>query len=359
MRSRIAKVSVRVLSFALPLFLATALASKGVEPYSVRPKIEEMEPLKSEIPNELFPDWSRFKKASLSLIAEIGAIYPDHDVYFFARDAEYLYDLARLLEANGIQIGFRPKLVVVSSDMVRSPDLKRYLIQEGMDESLRNGRDILLVDSGIRGSVLSQVEELMGKPPGWKKLANRGTIRKQLIFSVTRPIPSSGTFLSYFGVDLPSTGIQSEDARQVIGRIEGFAHFTAAATHFEKEGNRLVPVSEISADASVRHRAQTLMSDLIQYSRALSIQTEFTELRQAMKTVAEQVTGAIEFDEQSLQKAFTVLARNKLDRFFHEDLDSITQRNGFKFLNRNRVLEIRQRVICRDFLRPNHSITAP
>ena len=72
----------------------SSLAAGNGYYYDTRPKIENLVASKQN----LGPEWNNFKRSMVETLAMFYGMYPKSDLYFLARDAEYLYDLSRILE---------------------------------------------------------------------------------------------------------------------------------------------------------------------------------------------------------------------------------------------------------------------
>lgn len=89
-----------VISFLVgttPLFAATAQVqlSAGWESYLDRPDILKIEPMEQR---NLGEAWKKLKPAHFSFVAQLLEMYPkDTQIYFLARDPEYLFDAAKLV----------------------------------------------------------------------------------------------------------------------------------------------------------------------------------------------------------------------------------------------------------------------
>jgi len=129
----------------------TSSIPPGYEAYSSRPDVLKMEPKSSQ---HLAANWAKYKRGHLEAVAMLLEMYPDHEIYFLARDAEYLFDFARLATRRQPAVQKRLHLLNVSRTHMKDPSLNAYLAQEGIsEESLAIGRKVLLVDTGYTGSI--------------------------------------------------------------------------------------------------------------------------------------------------------------------------------------------------------------
>jgi hypothetical protein len=108
------------------------------ELYSSRPKILAVKPV---VHPELGSDWKALKRAHLEATAMLIEMYPDHEIYFLARDSELLYDSAILATRDEPELAKHIHLLNISTASVGSEHLKEYLGQEGISEqTLRAGK---------------------------------------------------------------------------------------------------------------------------------------------------------------------------------------------------------------------------
>jgi len=128
-----------------------------------------------------------FKIGFMETIAEILELYPEHHIYFLGRDGEVLYDFARALTENTPD-QFRLHLLLASRTILYHPEYKRYLEQNGIDEhSLEQGKKILFVDVGYRGSASQLIASLFP--------AKYGTyFHSHFLLSKNERIPSTRVF---------------------------------------------------------------------------------------------------------------------------------------------------------------------
>lgn len=75
--------------FAIPVFAQT------YESYLNRPDILTLKSQKHE--TGLIHGWEELKRAHLEAIVMLFEMYPQHDIYFLARDSELLYDSAKIV----------------------------------------------------------------------------------------------------------------------------------------------------------------------------------------------------------------------------------------------------------------------
>ena len=120
------------------------------ESYLSRPDILELSPKSHDIG----PGWEKMKRGHIELVAQALGLYPEHQIYFLARDAELLYDQARVLLQDNPEELERIHLLNISRANMRKDGVKDYLVQEGISKkTLEQGKKILFVDTGFSGTI--------------------------------------------------------------------------------------------------------------------------------------------------------------------------------------------------------------
>lgn len=251
-----------------PLFRPQAGIPDGYESYAERPDI-------LDVPTQALPpdsSWEKLKAAHFSLVAQLLAIYPsDTHLYFLARDAEYLYDVARLV-TEGTPDFERIHLLNVSRRNMKDPHLKEYLGDNGISEdALRAGRKVLFVDTGFQATIPKAIGE---KFPEELRIQ----LKTHLIVSSTHLHPSTRSFL----VHLNPSVIESspDEMRGAIVSYEYMPRFTETSSQFAFVDGRWQPLSlksgkfgiSVSRDESVAH-----MSDLRAEWNKYEVKTRFME----------------------------------------------------------------------------------
>lgn len=153
--------------------------------YSGREQIENIQPVQ----HELSPLWPSMVNGQILFVTEILHLYKDHEIYFLARDSEYLYDMARWFLKEKGQAVDRLHLINVSSKSMKSSILGEYLAQNGISrEALAKKTKIVLIDTGMKGSVVDAIRRAVG--------ATETQIKSHFILSLNDTIPSSFSFLA-------------------------------------------------------------------------------------------------------------------------------------------------------------------
>ncbi len=249
---------------ACVLAFACALAhARPVEPYSVRPHILDVDPLA----HDLLPSWERTKRATVDTVAFLLEVYPDHELCFLARDGELFYDAAVLASAGSPRDRARLHLLNVSTVSKGSPSLARYLRQQGVFRSLREGKKLVFIDTGFSGSIPMFIRNLVPQ-------SQRSQISSHMLVSHNEQIPSLRVYGSamnpklvsatpfMLGSGLVPIELRAKYTKPVIGyeRIAGV---------WQPVSDRVTPSDEyVSGDTSVsRARARAYMEDLSAYFR--------------------------------------------------------------------------------------------
>ncbi|MGE4130184.1 MAG: hypothetical protein AB7F86_01025 [Bdellovibrionales bacterium] len=252
----------------LPVLLSLAVMAESllaeVEVYSSRPKIEDLQPLHSEqgVPGYLSESAVRRRARGYTFVlAQLMAFFPEAEMYFLARDGEYLYDVARLLLARESE-WTRLHLVPISTQLSTKLDMPKYLKQNGLTTENLNGRPAVFFDSCCAGTVPDAVETAFKDEPI--------DIRGFLITNTT--YPASGIFHKASGVD--------------GGDIEGDPHFTGSAVDFVRDSwGKIVDVRTLSVSTEVKEASMSYMKALRYHVDGEAQRKEFKEIVGHMRTV--------------------------------------------------------------------------
>ena len=225
----------RSMGFAFFLFVLTQISGHlaHAEFYDERPNILSVKARK----HKTDANWEKLKEGHLEAVAQILGMYPDHKIYFLARDGELLYDLAKLFvtttrsEADASRI----HLINVSRANMKDAHLKDYLEQEGIKEAeLKKGQKVLFVDTGFAGTIPRNIQELYPENL-------RAQMQTQLMASANPEHPSSRAFLKGL-----NDAADSMDPSRVHGSIISYEHmprYTHRATTFKQVKGKWLPWS--------------------------------------------------------------------------------------------------------------------
>lgn len=236
------------------LSLAASSLPPGLQAYSERPDILSVTPR-----NHGFGLEPKIRRAHLEAAAQILELYPDREIYFLARDAELLYDTARILARSEPSILSRLHLLNISLANVEDVNLRAYLAQEGISgDRVWRGDRFVFIDTGFEGTISRTVVERLPFLDG--------RILTHLMCSNNREHPSSRIFLRHF-----NASVSRLPAWRVRGNIESYEHlprFTDKSYRFQQVGGRWEPVSDRNTQSDGRvdpSRAVVQQEDLAHY----------------------------------------------------------------------------------------------
>lgn len=207
--------------------------------------------------------WESYKIGQLVFIAEILEFYPGYEIYFLARDCEYMFDMARLL-TQGTEEHARIHLLNISRASMADPNLMKYLEQNGVSEkSLQSGRKALFVDTGFRGQVIKAVEGKLSEQA-------RANFKGHMVLSLLPEYPSSYLFFKFlYGSrsfsDMLFRGADSNE-KGTIGKLEEkFARYTYPSRGFSLIDGIFYPMSSIE----MRVKDQTDRQEFVSKAKAV------------------------------------------------------------------------------------------
>ncbi len=293
----VAKRAKAFLSFAVLVFTLSVFANS--ELYTERPDILKVE---ARTHSDLPKAWESQKQGHLEAIAELFGMYPDpkQQIYFLARDAELLYDYAKLMTEVPEFSKFKDRihLLNISRANMNAPHVKEYLAQEGIsEESLKSGIKPLFIDTGFSGTIPATIAE---KFP----VDLRSNLSTHLMSSSNSSHPSTRTFL--LSLNPAAHEVNPGSLHGSIIDYEYMPRFTYRSTRFEQNDGRWVPAGDIGkdSDGSVsRETAQKYMSDLKKFAR--DHQSDLTQRVHDwdhLFSLAREVSDAAE-DERKVKRA--------------------------------------------------------
>lgn len=290
------------------------------EHYSIRPNI--LQDSVKAIPHpELGPKWTdALRPAHLEFVAQMLELYPNQELYFLARDSELLYDFANLMTA-GTSDHKRIHLINVSRANKNDPHLRDYLAQEGIHlEGLREGKEIIFIDTGFEGSIPAKIQELF--PQEFHNL-----LKTHLICSGSEKHPSSRSFLQFLN---PS--IASLDPGRMHGTIIAYEHlprYTDQSQRYEKFKGRWEATSRLGqeTDGKVsKSKALDFIEDLKAFGSLPETRKRMEARRQFWRTkVLEARSGDIEAIRNSWERALK--DHPKEGEIWVQDLEESFQKN--------------------------------
>lgn len=248
---------------------------RGFEPYSDRPDILLVKP--QAHPSD--KRWENIKAAHFTTVALLMALYPTQDLYFLARDAEFLHDTARLIFRNDPQTLARLHLLNVSSVSVSNMHLADYLNENGISEQALKNKKIVFVDTGFKGTVPSKISSLFSRQ-------GQSNIKTHLLLSENLDIPSTRAFLSYMDANVNSA--HPSTIHSTLSDFEEYSKFTDQSTNYIKYGGRWTPISvavRIRGGFVDRGEALELMEDLVYESQKSETSSQFLETQKLIDEI--------------------------------------------------------------------------
>ena len=173
-------------------------------------------------------DWSKIKRASYWMAAEVLALYPHQHLVFLARDATIIYDIAKLL-TRGSSHSNRIHLLSISQGSVSKNELQFYLNSKGITDSLISENGLVLVDSGYRASMLDRFRSLF--PKHVKKIQGHMIHAKPKIYSGQRKAAMS--FAAFEILNPGVLGHYNINDYSGVAAFENLPHTTARTTDYE------------------------------------------------------------------------------------------------------------------------------
>lgn len=197
----------------------------------------------------------------MEFLAQILTLYPDREIYFLARDAELLYDLAILVSQSEPDLARRLHLLNISRANMRAPQLVDYLAQEGISEArLRAGTKVLFVDTGYEGTIPQAIAENFSPKV-------RNAFATHLIVSRNVRHPSSRAFLT--ALNPAAAIVPPSTMNSSLVQYENSAHTTWPSSYFANREGRWVPMSpthgSMTDGAISKETAQMFMEDLADF----------------------------------------------------------------------------------------------
>ncbi len=229
-------VLVKWLTFlSLYIYSTVALSAsenlpKGWESYLDRPDILSIN-TENHNPDD---SWQSLKMAHFSFVAEMLAFYSSEtDLYFLARDSEFLYDVAKLV-TEGTNDAKRIHLINVSRANMSDANLRNYLQENGItEEKIRAGKKIILIDTGFAGTIPKKIGDVFPNV--------RSKIKTHLIVSANTEHPSSRAFLIHLN---PSANrLKTSEMHGSIVNYEHLARFSDRSSRFFLLDGKYHPIS--------------------------------------------------------------------------------------------------------------------
>ena len=322
-----------------------SMAAPAQESYNDRPDIFQINPQRTEFD----ANWESIKKAQLIFVAQLLELYPEKQLYFLARDGEYLFDLAQLA-TKGTSDFNRIHLINVSRSNMRDRNFVVYLDQQGISEqSLLAGKEIILIDSGYNGSIPDHIKFQFSDQ------ASRN-IQSQFILSKDPKIPSSRSFLLFLNKNAHQLNPKnSTELKENLLAYEHLEKHNRRSTHFKKINGTYHPMSPVKdpkAESSSRvdkiiasmqasenvavdpEKSLERRADLLADWNLSSSQNFFIETRKMFKKIRQSLITENYQDLQSLRSGMLMVksenTRNQIFDSYLLDAHDILKSQGVK-----------------------------
>ena len=171
----------------------------------------------------------RFCEAHIEFVIQLLILYENFEIYFLARDTEYLYDIAQLFRHLNYLKHSHIHLINISRATSQTNEklLKKYLNQQGINQQKLKNKKIVLVDSGHSGSIVHYIRNLFN--------AQRNRILAHFILAKPGTgIPSSRTFLGIMGMIKRQDFFSAHpETRVLLQGYETYPHPTFSSTEYK------------------------------------------------------------------------------------------------------------------------------
>ena len=199
----------------------SAQNGNAVTPTGIYEDRLELDELKAVDSPEVLEGRRQFVEAQLNATALIASLYKNHEIYFLARDGEYLYDTAKKMMSKNSNV----HLINVSRKLKDHANVLDYLSEFGLEKGgPTSGKPAVFVDTGHAGTVPTHLINLLGMKLG--KDANIQLMRSKN----TGTIPATYVFLS----TLSEQGLDNASDRRVV-EYEHLPHDTESASEYFKD----------------------------------------------------------------------------------------------------------------------------
>ncbi len=294
------------LVITISLLYHLAYAGRELVPVDDRPDILNFDP-RTHHPSVEFDAFEI--KMQFQFVAEVLEFYPKDQLYFLARDSEYLYDIARLVTA-GTEQASRIHLLNISQTLVQDPYLFEYLTEQGFKikpiegsenwprwgygprNSINgpNGEKIRLIDTGLSGTISNEMASRLSvriEDLRTHLLSSSGTL---LTPQGTRygPMPKTRGALVY--IDGDAMGLSDYVGDYVIFKYERRPHYSGRGIKYQEVDGKWRPVGPYrKPENAERKRALKLMGNLFEIWQNPLFQAEFQKRREYVRTIREAV----------------------------------------------------------------------
>jgi len=281
------------------------LEKQRMETYYKRPDILSLKPeAMSQGALNNITQWKNMRKGHIEAIAFLLSMYPGHDIFFLARDAEYLYDAARVLTRRDSKAARRIHLLNVSTSAQRGQNIDEYLKQNNLSPH-RKGYPVVFVDSGFSGSIANTIKAKM------KKMAK--VVSVHLLKSSANQYPSLTLF-------------SGQNTDNLGGSYESIPHHTTSSIQYKKIGKKYYPTV---SEGGNPEKAIEIMKDLYHFTIQPVNVRHYEKRRKMWKTIFElserEDTGKLKnYIKKVLLEEKTPILREKII----DDLSNFLETNG-------------------------------
>lgn len=228
----------------LPLFLVLWFTVSSAWAQDVHNRPDIVSAVAPAQRSGLDPNWDAFKMGQIEALAMLTEMYPNSDLYFLARDMEFMGDLWKLFTGNDR----RGRTLGISRQNIKITDgtLPAYLAQEGISEQslierANSGRSIVLVDTGWRGTIPTKMRAMFSARA-------RQAIETHFITSDTSEIPSSRAFLSHAYAN--AAVVAPTTLHDYVIAFEHIPRYNSRSNYFENQGGTYVPAADSGSQRS-------------------------------------------------------------------------------------------------------------
>lgn len=219
-----------IFSFLALSTLTNLAHAVNPEPYTSRPRIEDITAKDHHISNE---DWQNCKVGFLRYLATLYFYPENYHFYFLARDFEVAYDMIRIL-LKGDKFLDRIHLISASRPSIKDANLWKYLESEGINNSDPN-RVHMLADTGMLGTIPDFINKTAPKEL-------KGKIKASHLLSANRAYTTSRAFLT--ALDPKAIRGSAKEWEYLILIFENFPHHTWRSTRYENLNGKWTPMGE-------------------------------------------------------------------------------------------------------------------
>lgn len=237
--------------------------------------------------------WEKSKRGQLRTLAMLIEMYPDYDIYFLDRDARLLGQTGLVISQINQDEALKNRIhfLNVSRENLKDKLLPDYLKQEGISEdTLRQGKKILFVDTGFVGSIPMHIMQLFPK--------HEDQFRAHMIVAAPNdreyrsPFPSTRVFGTEFFERYPEQDILESNLDVVHPYAKLPKSDRRSEFYFKSPEGKILPTSKVDSrdynDGEISaEKTRQLEEDLQHFMRESNQQLLLDNLRGQWKTARE------------------------------------------------------------------------